>query len=94
MTTAQDEFERLLVEIKREEYERGWNAAVASLLAAAQRGGPPPDPVLDTLVLTPPEPQEEGPSIIELVYEGIKSRPGRRGNLIIKDVAARSGGDP
>lgn len=82
-----DRFMRLIDEIKREEYERGWNDAVKSLVAAARKGIPAPDH-RPNAVPTPPM-QDDGTSVIDMVQSVIQDRPGLRGAQIVRFVVAK-----
>ena len=88
---TKERFMRLIDEIKREEYQRGWNDAVENLVAAARMGITAPDHPPDAVPMPPT--QEDGTSVIDMVQSVIQDKPGRRGVIILKEVANRMGAE-
>lgn len=85
----------LIAEIERKAYQRGWAAAVKHILNAAQSKV---TPVFAMAVQKPPlanKQKDDGATIIELVEETIKVRPGLAGHEIVaRVVESMPGKDP
>ena len=82
-----DRFMRLIDEIKRDEYQRGWNDAIRSILAAARKEMAPPGHRPDAVPM--PSTQEDGASVIDMVQSVIQDKPGLRGAQIVRSVVAK-----
>lgn len=79
--------ESILKEVKRlekEAYQRGWDDAVARILAAASKDIPVS--LLPTMDSARPKPDIP---MIELIHDIIKKHPGLRGASIFRRVVAR-----
>ena len=92
-----DDILEVIRRLEKEAYRRGWNDAVAKILAAASQGMPlaeptvaaAPSPVGNTKGNGHAKPEF---SVIELIHSVIKERPGLRGAEVFREAVNRKPG--